>query len=269
MADAVVNPAEFVFEAIRYEVSGNILNIVLNRPHVKNAINQIMTNELICLLRFAKDTRDIRVVVLSAEGDTFCAGGDLKGMRGQGDQDTISTVPALGESDDLTLLFYHLNKPLIVKVQGPVYAGALLMVCNATHVVAADHAHFSAPEVRRGLWPMQVMAGLFRILPRRAAMDFVMRGTRISAVEAERLGLINTSVPSAQLDTEVDALAKELASFAPDVMKIGLNAMRRQEEMSFDEALPFLKRAFLDCIASPDGQEGLAAFAEKRPPDWS
>ena len=262
------HPDNHIFEAVTYVLKEYVLTITLNRPQAKNALNPVMINELICLLTFAKQAREVRVVVLAAAGDTFCAGGDLKAMRGQ-QAESVSTVPQLGESDDMTKLFYHLNKPLIARIQGPVYAGALLFVCNATHAIAVEEAHFSAPEIRRGLWPMQVMAGLFRVMPRRAAMDFIMRGERIPAVEAKRLGLLNESVPADLLDTRVDSLAAELASYAPDVMRIGLKAMRDQEGMSFDDALPFLKDAFIECITSKDGQEGLAAFAERRPPNWS
>ena len=95
------------------------------------------------------------------------------------------------------------NKPVICKIQGSVLAGALLMVTNATHAIAIETAKFSAPEIKRGLWPFMVMAGLFRVMPKRAGLDFIMRGESISAKEALNLGLINKIVSEEKLDKEV------------------------------------------------------------------
>lgn len=256
------------FAAIAPVFENHILTITLNRPEKKNAINDVMVNELIYALDYAKSTRAVRVVILAAAGNVFCAGGDLKAMHGATAAGPASTVPPQGEIDDMVVKLYHLNKPVIAKVQGPVLAGALLMICNATHVVAVEEAFFSAPEIKRGLWPFQVMAGLFRVMPRRAALDFIMRGERISAQQAEQLGLINETVSMDALQVRVDQLASELAALAPSSMQLGLAAFRAQEQMTFDEALPFLKGQFLQCVASDDAKEGIAAFFDKRQPRW-
>ena len=256
------------FVAVSWSYASHVLTVKLNRPERKNALNGVMINELIHLFDLAKKTRDVRVVVLAAEGNVFCAGGDLKAIGGEAETGPKSSIPHLGESDDMVVKLYHLNKPVIAKIQGPVLAGALLLVCNATHAIASDEAWFSAPEIKRGLWPFQVMAGLFRIMPGRAALDFIMRGNRMPASDAARLGLINETAPIAELDARVCALAEELASYSPQSMQMGLEALRVQETMSFDDALPFLKNKFFDCVATDDAQEGLAAFAAKRSPEW-
>ena len=256
------------FAAIEVGLNEHILTVSLNRPGAKNALNQAMINELIYAFDYAKQERGVRVVVLAAAGDVFCAGGDLRAMSEAASGEPVSTFPHMGESDDMVLRLHHLDKPVIAKIQGPVLAGALLMVCNATHAIAADRAFFSAPEILRGLWPFQVMAGLFQVMPRRAALDFIMRGYRMSAPEAAKLGLINEMVPAAELDARVATLAAELAGLAPGTMHMGLAAYRAQSAMPFDEALPFLKRQFFECLASDDAKEGIAAFFEKRTPQW-
>ncbi|TNE42818.1 MAG: enoyl-CoA hydratase/isomerase family protein, partial [Alphaproteobacteria bacterium] len=172
------------FAATEISVANHILTITLNRPHRKNAINADMTNELIYALDYAAQERGIRVVVIAARGDTFCAGGDLRSMSGNPENAPISTVPARGTSDDISLRIRNLCKPVICKIQGPVLAGALLMVCNATHAIAVEEASFSAPEIKRGIWPFMVMGGLFRVMPKRAGLDFIMRGEPISAARA-------------------------------------------------------------------------------------
>jgi len=257
-----------IFDAVEVRVDAHVMTITLNRPERKNAINAVMTNELIYALDYARQERRIRVVVLAARGNVFCAGGDLRSMSGKKGEKPVSNVPKRGESDDISLRIRHLHKPVIAKIQGSVFAGALLMVCNATHAIAVDHAEFSAPEIRRGIWPFMVMAGLFRLVPKRAGLDFIMRGQPVDAATAERWGLINAAVPMQQLDETVAQLATELSNLAPGSMQMGLMAYERQEDMAFDEALPFLRTQIDACLKSDDAREGIAAFLEKRPPVW-
>lgn len=256
------------FTTLKLELKDHIFTITLNRPESKNAINPVMSNELIYAFDYAHQTRDIRVVVLAAEGDIFCAGGDLRTMSGGKVDGPVSNVPKRGETDEISLRLRHMNKPVIAKIQGPVLAGALLLVCNATHAYAAEHAHFSAPEIKRGIWPFMVMAGLFRVMNKREGLDFIMRGERISAADAERTGLINQTVPAEELEELVMTRAKELASLAPGTMQMGLAAYNMVEDMEFDPALPFLKEQLNSCLKSEDAREGITAFLEKRDPNW-
>ena len=149
-----------------------------------------MMNELNYALAYAKQEREIRVVVIGAEGDIFCAGADLRRANEE------SNVPKLENADDISFSLRRLHKPIICKIQGSVLAGALLIVTNSTHAIAVKEAKFSAPEIHRGLWPFMVMAGLFRVMPKRAGLDFIMRGQAIDADKAEQWGLINQSVPA-------------------------------------------------------------------------
>jgi len=256
-----------IFEAVVLEVKDHVLSIRLNRPERKNAINAAMAAEIIYALDYAKQERDIRVVVLAANGDTFCAGGDLSMMSGKA-VETTSTVPVRGGSDDIALRFRHLNKPSIACVQGNLFAGALLFLCNVTHAIAAEGVKFSAPEIKRGIWPFMVMGGLFRVMPQRAALDFVMRGNSISTAKAEKWGLINEAVPADELEHHVKSLATELASLAPGSMSMGLAAYVQQDAMDFDNALPFLRTQLDACLTSADAKEGITAFLEKREPKW-
>lgn len=256
-----------VFEAVEVDVSDHVLTLTLNRPAEKNAINGVMTNELIYALDYAGQEKSIRVVVIAAKGDVFCAGGDLKMMSGSSQQ-TTSTVPVRGDATEISRRIRHLYKPVIVKAQGPVLAGALMLVCNATHVIAADRVHFSAPEIKRGLWPYMVMASLFRIVPTRVGLDFIMRGYRIDAQTAQGWGLINEVVSADALDARVAELAAEIAALAPGTMRMGLEAWRRQEDMTVQEALPYLQEMLAKTIVSPDAREGIMAFMQKREPVW-
>tara|TARA_E500000178_G_scaffold77423_1_gene75458 strand:+ start:220 stop:1011 length:792 start_codon:yes stop_codon:yes gene_type:complete len=250
------------FQATKIKESNNILTITLNRPEKKNALNNVMVNEICYLLAYAKQERSVRVVIIAAEGDIFCAGADLRREKSE------SNVPKLEGADDISLMLRHLYKPVICKIQGSVLAGALLMVTNSTHAVAVKDAKFSAPEILRGLWPHMVMAGLFRVMPKRAGLDFVMRGQPIDAKKAKEWGLINELVEPNKLDEYVENLSVELSSLAPGTMQFGLEAYEKQDSMAFDEALPFLQKQIAKTFEGPDAKEGIAAFLEKRKPNW-
>jgi len=250
------------FQATKINISNNILTITLNRPEKKNALNNVMMNELNYALAYAKQEREIRVVVVGAEGDVFCAGADLRRAKEE------SNVPKLDDANDISFSLRRLHKPVICKIQGSVLAGALLIVSNSTHAVAVKEATFSAPEIHRGLWPFMVMAGLFRVMPKRAGLDFIMRGQPINATKAEQWGLINQSVAASDLEKTVADLASELASLAPETMQLGLAAYEKQDALAFDEALPYLKEQIAECFQGEDAKEGIAAFLEKRKPNW-
>ena len=250
------------FTATEINIKNNIMEITLNRPEKKNALNSVMMNEINYALAYAKQKDTIRVVVFAAKGDIFCAGADLSKPKSE------SNVPKLENADDISLSLRHLFKPVISKIQGSVLAGALLIVCNSTHAIAVKEATFSAPEIHRGLWPFMVMAGLFRVMPKRAGLDFIMRGKPIDSKKAEEWGLINECVKKEELNEKVDKLANELASLAPETMKFGLEAYEKQDSKSFDDALPYLKEQIAKCFEGKDAKEGIAAFLEKRKPNW-
>ena len=250
------------FIATEIDITNNIMTITLNRPEKKNALNNVMMNEINYALAYAKQEKSVRVVVFAAEGDIFCAGADLSRTNSD------SNVPKLDNADDISLAIRHLYKPVICKIQGSVLAGALLIVTNSTHAIAVNEATFSAPEIHRGLWPFMVMAGLFRVMPKRAGLDFIMRGMPIDSKKAMDWGLINETVNKEELDKKVDKLAVELASLAPETMQFGLEAYEKQDSKSFDEALPYLKEQIAKCFEGKDAKEGISAFLEKRKPNW-
>jgi enoyl-CoA hydratase/carnithine racemase len=256
-----------VFEATEINLDRHVLSITLNRPEKRNAINTVMGNEIAYALSYALQESNVRVVIIQAKGEVFCAGGDLASMSGQVEE-TVSTVPKIGGFDSISLLIRNINKPVICKIQGSVYAGALLMVSNATHAIAVNEAKFAAPEIKRGIWPFMVMAGLFRVMPKRQGLDFIMRGEAIDAMTAEKYGLITQAVGKNELDQTVNKLATDFANLPPKTMKMGLAAYNRQDAMAFDDALPYLKEQLAKCLQAEDAKEGIAAFFEKREPKW-
>jgi len=260
--------ASHLFECTKVAFSEHVLTITLNRPDKRHAINKVMANELVYCLDLAKNHADIRVVLIRAEGPVFCAGADLFDLHSS-TAPIAMRLPCVGELNDIPLKMRQLCKPVVVSVQGMAMAGALLMICNATQVIASDQAQFSAPEIKRGLWPHMVMAGLFRVMPQRQALDFIMRAQVLNATAARQAGLVTDVVAADTLNATTLALARELAQLAPTTLTLGLEAYYQQELMPFEQAIPYLKTMLDKTLLTDDAKEGIQAFKEKRPPHWS
>ena len=135
--------------------------------------------------------------------------------------------------------------------------------------LAEDSATFGTPEIDRGLFPMMIMANIFRTVPRRKGLELILGGERISAAEAASIGLINRAVPADELDEATQALAARLAAKAPQSMALGLEAFYAQSDKDFASALPYLNEMLMRCLSTDDAREGLMAFMEKREPRWA
>src|SRR5262249_11493341 len=142
----------------------------------------------------------------------------------------------------------------------------LVVACDAA--IAADDAQFGTPEINVGLWPMMIMATIFRNVPRKRGLELIMTGDKISAVEAERMGLITRAVPRERLEAEVQALADKVAAKSPLVMRMGLEAFYRVQDLSLEDALAYLQGQLMAVLGTEDAREGLSAFLEKRAPVW-
>ena len=253
------------FQTILVEEDNYKLNVTLNRPDKKNAINSVMTNELLFLLDYASKNNSVRVIQISANGDVFCAGGDLRSMSGQEN----NSIPNMnGSLADIVKMMRSICKPIVCKIEGSVFAGALLLVCNATHAYAVDTVKFYTPEIKRGIWPFMVMAGLFRTMNKRQGLDLIMRGEPITAVEAENAGLINKVFLKKDICDYVDKIVTELSLLPPKTMKTGLSAYYDQEFREFNSALDILEKEISKSLTSEEASEGITAFLEKRDPKW-
>ena len=252
------------YQTLLVEQRGHVLTVTLNRPEKKNPLSQEMINELIWAFDDAKATSDVRVVVLTGAGNAFSAGADLKGMGG----DRGGMLEKKGEFDDLLPRLDKLGKPVIARIPGYVMGGATGIVACCHFAIACESAVLGTPEIRRGLFPMMITAVLRRVIPRRELLSLMLLGERITAQRAKEIGLVTEVVPDDQLDARVDALAGQLAKQSPTAMRMGLNAFEAQEGMPIDEALPYLRDQLYALLKTEDAQEGLAAFFQKREPEW-
>jgi enoyl-CoA hydratase/carnithine racemase len=266
-AEQTENLEKVRFAYLLHSLSDFCFTITLNRPEKKNAMNPMFMREIAFALTHAKYNREIRVVVLKANGSVFCAGADLKALAGN-ETPPVSDVPEPMEEVRLGDAFIQLFKPCIAKVHAPVYAGGFLLLGGCTHVIAADQAVFGLPEVNRGLWPFQVMASLMPLMPARTLLDWCMRARVLSAAEALTAGLITELVAAGDLDDQVEALSRELASKAPLAIQKGMEAFHAIKNLPADVQHAYLYEQLQGLLKSEDAAEGLKAFGEKRTPQW-
>ena len=266
-SDQIVAFHQQTFANLIVEEKDHLLTITLNRPEKKNAMNPVLFRELAYTLQYAERNHEIWAVVIAANGDVFCAGADLKAFAGS-TEPTTSTIPTPHGEIILGDSFNRLHKPCIAKVHAPVYAGGFLIICGCTHVVAASEATFSLPEVKRGLFPFQVMQSMLQIMPPRMVLDFCMRAKTMNAAEAEKVGLVSKVVAKENHDAEVTALVDEIFQYSPSAIKLGLEAYDNLKNVAPGEAHTYLKQMLSLAVQTEDAAEGITAFAEKRKPVW-
>ena len=252
---------------VLYDVDRGVARITINRPEARNALSQEVMLGLLDAFERARRDDAVRVLVLTGAGDkAFCAGGDLGGRALQ--QGFLDRHHDRRTFADLFRRMNALGKPILARVRGHCLAGGFGLALGCDLVVASDDSSFGTPEVKRGLMPMMIMATIFRNVGRKKGMELLLTGDRISAAEAERLGLINYAVPAAELDAKVDELAAKVAAMSPAIVRLGRDAFYAMSDMSFDQALEYLQTMLTVNVGTEDAVEGVKAFLEKRDPVW-
>ncbi len=251
------------------EVGWGVARLTMNRPDSRNSLNPALIAALIeAFDRLAKDD-SVRVIELTGAGDkAFSAGGDLSG-QGLGGGDGM-LVGHLGRARFAELLraIRDAGKPVVAVVQGHALGGGFGLALACDLVIAVDDATFGTPEINVGLFPMIILAVLLRNVPRKKLLELILLGDRVSAAEALRWGMINEAVPRAELRAAADRYLQKLAQKSPVSMKLGRDAFYRVADLPFDAALDYLNSQLTLNLMTEDAMEGMAAFIQKRPPEW-
>ena len=244
------------------EKRGPQFRIILNRPDKRNALNAALLAGVSDGLTAAMADKEIRVVVLTGAGDkAFCAGGDLSGDGFNFDFSQPRT--AYG---DLLRLSQDCPLPIVAAVNGHCLAGGMGLLALADIAVAVEGAKFGLPEVKIGLFPMQVMSLLGRLVAPRVLREWALTGEPFDAQAARAAGLVNHVVPAGELETKVEALAGALAARSPSAIRRGKYALKALEGMSFEQAIAFAEGQIGLMSLTSDAKEGFASFNEKREP---
>ncbi len=249
--------------ATLYEIDRGAAWITLNRPDNRNALSADLVGELYDHLAAANEDTAVRCIVVTGAGTAFCAGADLKNPPGSPTETGRPvTLP------DILKAMLGSAKPVIVAVNGAAFAGGLGLVGSADICIAVEDAPFSFSEVRIGVIPAVISVVCIPKLGTHNAMKLMLTGERFTGAEAMRMGLVHRAVPAADLRAAVQEEIDMLNLGGPIALRECKRLVRRISELSildgFDEAGPWSVRMF----QSPEGQEGMAAFREKRKPAW-
>jgi enoyl-CoA hydratase/carnithine racemase len=255
-------------DELLYEVGDGIARITINRPERHNAMSRDVIRGLRRAVGEAADDAAARVIVLSGAGDrAFCTGADLSGMAANASYAEVHE--SRGELARVFADLWSCGKPTIARVRGYALAGGFGLALACDLVVAAEDATFATPEIDRGLWPHMITVPLCRSMPPKQALELMMTGRRVDAAEALRIGFVNRVVPVEELDSAVDELATTLASKSPSVMRLGRDGFYAVWDRAAADALQTLHSLLTVNTSFEDASEGIAAFLEKRPPQWT
>ena len=256
------------FQTLRYSVESSVATIALNKPETRNALSDDVLDDLLAAFAQARDDEAVRCVVLTSTHEkVFSAGGDLGQFAGE--TPLIHKYFATDRFVRLFKLIGELGKPSLCAANGHVLAGALGLALACDLIVASDRARFGTPEINVGVFPFMIMALIYRNLGRKKTNELLLLGEQISAAEAERIGLVNRAVPEAEFDAFVADWAAKLAAKTPLLMRMGKDAMYRQQDMPLADALEYLHAQLALAFATEDIKEGVQAFFEKREPVWT
>ena len=257
------------FAHLRVEEEDHLLRIVLNRPEKKNALNAVMLHELAFALSYARHNNHVWVIVIEAEGDVFCSGADLHSLSNNQKESSESTIPEPEEEILVGDLFHRIYKPCIAKVDSDVFAGGILLLAGCTHVVACNDIKLQLPEVRRGLFPFQVMASLMELMPARKVLDWCIRAYPLKVELAMEWGLVTHVSIQENIDQDVEDLVQDILQYSPTAIRMGLEAYHRIQGGQSGARHRFLKDMLMKTMQTKDAEEGLKAFYEKRKPSWT
>ena len=256
------------YEKIRYDVAEHVATIALDDPDTRNALSDQLLLELLDALRAAKADPEVRVVVLTSTHEkVFSSGGNVAQFAAE----TPLVHRHFGTEKFVRLfrLIGELGKPTIAACNGHVLAGALGVALACDLVIAKDTAQFGTPEINLGLFPFMIMALIYRNVPRKTANEMLLLGERMSAEEARAANMVNRVASAEEYDALVAEWAGKLASKSPVVMRLGKDAMFRQQDMALQDALEFLQSQLTIELSTEDAVEGVKAFFEKREPQWT
>ncbi len=251
---------------LRYEVEGTRATLTIDDPERRNPMSLETMKALATSVNTAAADAAVRVIVITGAGEkAFSAGGDLSGGFVNA---PLQDHDARGVLADLFRALRRCGKPVIARVNGHALAGGFGLAAACDIVIAVDHATFGTPEIQVGLWPMMISTVLQRLVPRRVALDLMLTGRRITAEEALRLGVVSQVVAAAQLDDAVDETVARLVEVSPAVLAMGKDAFYAVEDMPLDAALDYLQTGLTAVSMTEDAVEGVAAFLDKRRPEW-
>jgi enoyl-CoA hydratase/carnithine racemase len=253
------------------ETLGSIAIVTLNRPTARNSLSEAMIAGLHAALNEIGADKNIRALVIAANGPAFSAGHDMKELtarRSDPDRGRAYFAQIMNACSAMMQAVVHLPKPVIAAVQGIATAAGCQLVASCDLAVASEAASFATPGVDIGLFCSTPMVALSRNVPRKQAMEMLLTGEPIPATTARDIGLVNHVVTAGTERDAAIALAQKVALKSAYTVKLGKTAFYRQAEMSLAEAYRYAAEVMTENMMARDAEEGIGAFIEKREPKW-
>ena len=258
------------YSTIEFEQQADLGIIWLNRPEIHNAFNEVMIQELIDCFETVNKMEDIRIVILRGRGKSFCAGADLNWMRGVAN---YSFEQNFKESLNLSKCFftiYNCKKPTIAVVHGAAIGGANGLLASCDFAYADDNTTFSLSEVKIGVVPACISPYVTKRVGEYGSRELMLTGRRIKGKEAEHFRLVNKSLPTEELEGYISSVVDLLRTSGPKAMSQCKNLIYNICNLeTLEQAMESTARMIAQIRASEEGQEGMAAFLEKRKPNWT
>ncbi|MFI6480655.1 enoyl-CoA hydratase-related protein [Nonomuraea sp. NPDC050663] len=253
---------------VHKQLDGGIATITLDSPPNRNALSVRLLTDLEDRLNWALAEPAVRVIILTGTGRVFCSGADLKEQRVEPARGAAD-APVTASFPEIMSLIWESPKPVICRMNGTARAGGLGLVASCDFAIAPLTASFAFSEVRLGVVPAMISVPVLRRLDARSASEYLMTGEVFDASRAQEIGLINRAVPEEELDATVQHYAEMLVKGGPEALAITKRLLRELPSVSFDEGMRQMAALSAQRFTSDEGQEGIAAFMEKRPPKWT
>jgi methylglutaconyl-CoA hydratase len=255
--------------ALEVERRGTAAWLWLNRPELRNALNDEVLHLISSSLQELEKDPACRVVILAGRGRAFCAGGDLSRMEQAAKMTRAKSRREAGRFAGLLYRMYTFPKPLIARVHGAAFAGGMGLAAACDLVVAAEEAEFCLPEVRIGLVPAMISPYIVRALGEPQARRYMFTGERLAAREAHRIGFVHECVAAAELDTRVEKFAAQLAQAGPRALARSKKLLSKVAKVAITPKLAGETAAVLaEVRTGAEAREGIRSFLEKRKPNW-
>jgi methylglutaconyl-CoA hydratase len=256
------------YETVKIHLDGPIARVSFCRPEVHNAFNDTLIYEMTDLFSSLKQDNNLRVIVLTGEGKSFCAGADLNWMRRVKDYSFEKNLEESLALADLFWLIYSMPVPVVGRINGAAIGGGTGFVSVCDIAVAAESAKFSFSEVKIGVVPACIGPYVIRKIGEGKAREFFISGERLTAADAYRIGLVNRYYPDDKLDEEIETLIKTILSSGPNAIKMAKELISNVPHMTPDQFRPYTAEMIARLRKSDEGQEGMDAFLNKRKPNW-
>jgi methylglutaconyl-CoA hydratase len=257
------------YKTIGCDVEDRVARVTFNRPEVHNAFNDTMIHELSEVFDDLNENDEVRVVVVSGAGKSFCAGADLNWMRRVREFTFEDNLRESLELADMLAKVYSSKKPTIARVNGAAIGGGTGLVAVCDIAVAAASAKFSFSEVKLGLIPACISPYVMQKCGHGRCREFFLTGERLTAEKALHAGLVNTVVPLAELDEAITRLVRQLLTSGPEAIRTCKTLLHNVAEMPLEQAKKYTAEVIAQLRVSAEGQEGMNAFLEKRKPKWA